>query len=169
MNNIAKGGFAMIVSLLMGYSVLCQSESRQNKHRFGLHAGFINGGGFSYRFTHNKIGVQVSGFVFNTRKQELIKSMGGSLTFVLEEKKDHDLFAFMGGFIGNAERRSESDMNLPLEKRYKEVFSLGAGIGYERRLGDSFRFTLQVGPNFLDYKQKKRIFFSLGTGFYYCI
>jgi hypothetical protein len=167
--NIKKVCLIFITSLLTSYFVFSQSEAKQIQHDFGLHAGLINGGGFSYRFTFNKIGFQTTGFVFNTRQQELIKSFGGSLFYVYQQKKNYNLFVFLGGFMGSADRRSETVINLPLDERYKAITSVGWGIGFKRRIGDNFNFIIQVGPNYMEFRQKDRIFLSLGTGFYYSI
>jgi len=167
--NKKNSWLVIVLVLVSNYSVFSQSHLRKSEHSFGFHAGLINGGGFSYRFTYKRIGAQATGFVFNTRKQELVKSFGGSLFYVYQEKKNYDLFVFFGGFMGSANRKSETVMNLPLEERYKEVKSLGGGIGFKSRIGDNFKFTLQLGPNFMEFKQKERIFLSLGTGFYYSI
>lgn len=166
---VVKHIILFCISTMLCYSVFSQSESRRNEHCLGLHVGVINGGGFSYRFSYNKVGLQLTGFVFNTRKQELVRSLGGSVFYTFKHNKDHDLFVFAGGFIGTSERRSETAMNLPFEKRYRETTSLGGGVGYKTKIGDDFKFTLQVGPNYLYFRQKKRLSFSIGTGFYYCI
>lgn len=100
-------------------------------HNLGFHTGSTTGIGLSYRYWHNRLGVQATGFPFISKDLGTYYSLGLSLLYVLKDNKKADLFGYIGNHF--------------IKLSNKTTYNLGVGIGLKIDFFEVLDFSIQAG------------------------
>lgn len=169
-----KNFFVLTLSMIcLTLSTFAQSDSTSTElpapssldtahHHVGVHAGVCTGLGFSYRYTKNKIGLQLTGIpIFNDGLSFV--SGGVALTYrPLLTPENSDKMQFLVYTGGHVLATGYSRYS------YIEALNIAVGLGLEQMIFNNITFNLMLGYG-LNLADGINTIPSIETGFHYKI
>lgn len=205
---ITKTTLVFLIALILSCSFLnAQTDTPPNqknsgktisyKHGIGVAAGFSTGYGFSYRYMHNKFGVQATCLPIIKNKNDISLSSGLTFIYKLVETKQTALYLYESNhwyyfsFYSSGEYYNHSlEDNTTKQTDFVESNGYtGLGIGFEIFLWDWFSINIMSGyaykfghqhsvhteyyqseqiNRFTDHLDRSKIQPTIEAGLYYC-
>lgn len=149
-----------IVALNM---VVAQREHTSSPHRLGIQGCMTTGGGLSYKYFPNKIGVQITLFHVVDRSDFGFTIMGANGLFKIKENDNYTIYNYTGGGL-----LSKSSYQNKLQGYTREnIYTVGTGIGFNFSIGKKYEYSFQTGILTLFKNTIYGVYPSAGMGFYY--
>ena len=143
--------FIAIISMIA--SICNAQDSLQEtklKHGLGMGAGFTTGYGISYKYTPNKLGVQVNFAPYKSKTLQRY-SLGVTFTYTLIEKRISKLYLYEANHFFYSKETYDYLGNVGGPNITKESYlNNGLGFGFELTIAKSIGLNLMSGYAFYD-------------------
>lgn len=147
----------IFIALISMITSICNAQDSiqdtKLKHGLGMGAGFTTGYGISYKYTPNKLGVQVNFAPYKSKTLQRY-SLGVTFTYTLIEKRISKLYLYEANhFFYTKDIFNNYDINGNVTGTYstKESYlNNGLGFGFELTIAKSIGLNLMSGYAFYD-------------------